>query len=134
MSKLYSIYLDEKKENADNILLFKSGIFYIALDSDAIFLSNTFNLKLTNLNDSIQKCGFPCNSIDKYMNLFKNSNLNIKIIDLQQNTSFKLNEYKQDIHSSEIFDLIKKVDVDSLSVSEAYQFIETLKEKVDSIL
>ena len=134
MSKLYSIYLDEKKENADNILLFRSGVFYIALDSDAIFLSNTFNLKLTNLNDSIQKCGFPCNSIDKYMALFKNNNLNIKIIDLHQNTSFKLNEYKQDKNSTEIFDLIKKVDINSLSVSEAYQFIETLKEKVDRIL
>ena len=71
MSKLYSIYLIEKENNEAKILLFKSGIFYVALDKDAIFLSNTFGFKLTNLNDNIKKCGFPCNSLDKYLKLFK---------------------------------------------------------------
>ena len=60
MSKLYNIYLEEKKKNRDILLLFKSGIFYIAIAEDAIKLSNLLHLKLTNLNDTIQKCGFPC--------------------------------------------------------------------------
>ena len=60
MSKLYNIYLQEKSKNKDNILLFKSGIFYISIDDDALKLSSLFHLKLTNLNDSIKKCGFPC--------------------------------------------------------------------------
>lgn len=133
MSKLYSIYLNEKKENLETILLFKSGVFYIALDKDATFLSKTFNFKLTDLNNSIKKCGFPCNSFDKYSTLFKSHNLNIKIIDLSKGTSYKLNEYQQDEHSAEIFDLIKKTDINSLSVSDAYKLIETLKEKVNNI-
>ena len=133
MSKLYSIYLNEKKENLETILLFKSGIFYIALDEDATFLSKTFNFKLTDLNNSTKKCGFPCNSFDKYSNLFKSHNLNIKIIDLSKDTSYKLNEYQQNKHSAEIFDLIKKTDINSLSVSDAYKLIETLKEKVNNI-
>lgn len=133
MSKLYSIYLNEKKENTDNILLFKSGVFYIALDKDATFLSQTFNFKLTDLNDSIKKCGFPCNSFDKYSNLFKSHNLDIKIIDLSKNISYKLSEYQQNESSTEIFDLIRKADINSLSVSDAYKFIETLKEKVNNI-
>ena len=40
MSKLYNIYLEEKKKNRDILLLFKSGIFYIAIAEDAIKLSN----------------------------------------------------------------------------------------------
>lgn len=80
-SKLYNIYLNEKSKNHDNVLLFKSGIFYIALDSDAKNLSSLFGFKLTNLNDSVKKCGFPCSSINKYLNLFKSYNLNIKLID-----------------------------------------------------
>ena len=89
MSKLYSIYLNEKEKNKDTIILFKSGIFYLALDKDATFLSNTFGFKLTNLNSEIKKCGFPCNSLDKYLKLFKACNLLINIIDIDTNTKYE---------------------------------------------
>lgn len=48
MSKLFNIYLNEKKNNENIILLFKSGIFYIAIDKDATVLSQLLDLKLTN--------------------------------------------------------------------------------------
>ena len=67
MSKLYLIYKKLKEINKTTIYLFKSGIFYIALSDDAIFLSSKFNLKLTNLNSTILKCWFPVSSIDKYI-------------------------------------------------------------------
>ena len=35
------------------LYLFKNGAFYLALQDDADFLSNTFNLKITKLNDVI---------------------------------------------------------------------------------
>ena len=69
MSRLYSIYESLKRKDNKTIYLFKSGVFYLALSDDAIYLSNKFNLKLTNLNDSIVKCGFPISSIDKYINV-----------------------------------------------------------------
>lgn len=45
MSKLYSLYEELKKEDCKTIYFFKSGIFYIALASDAVYISNKFNLK-----------------------------------------------------------------------------------------
>ena len=133
MSKLYSIYLSEKENNAAKILLFKSGIFYVALDKDAIFLSNTFGFKLTNLNDNIKKCGFPCNSLDKYLNLFKSYNLSINIIDLENYTKYSLKDFECNKNTTELLDLIKNIDIDCLSISEAYKLLENIKEKANNI-
>ena len=134
MSKLYSIYLNLKKASPNSLFLFKSGIFLIALDEDASKLSNLFGLKLTKLNDSVQKCGFPCASLEKYTNLFKALNLDIRIIETDKNTSYNLAEYKQDKKIIDLLESIKNVDKDNLSVSQAYEFIENLKLKVSSIL
>lgn len=133
MSKLYSIYLNEKEKNEANIILFKSGIFYLALDKDAIFLSNTFGLKLTNFNNDIKKCGFPCNSLDKYLKIFKAFNLPVNIVDSENSTNYTLKEFELNKASLEILELIKNVDTDNLSVLEAYSFIETLKDKAINI-
>ena len=133
MSKLYSIYLSEKEKNNSNTLLFKSGIFYLALDKDAIFLSNTFGFKLTNLNNNIKKCGFPCNSLDKYLNLFKSYNLSINIIDLENYTKYSLKDFKCNKNTTELLDFIKDIDIDNLSISEAYKLLENIKEKAEKL-
>lgn len=134
MSKLHSMYLSLKNKNPNSLFLFKSGIFLIALAEDATKLSNLFGLKLTKLNDSVQKCGFPSASFEKYTNLFKALNLDVKIIEVVKNTSYSLIEYKQDKAIEELLELIKNVDKDNLSVSQAYEFIENLKSKVNNIL
>lgn len=69
MSKLYEKYKVLKSEDTSKFYLFKSGIFYIFLDEDAIKMSEILNLKLTNLNQSIVKCGFPVKNLDKYLQL-----------------------------------------------------------------
>ena len=56
MSKLYNTYLALKKQDSQTIYLFKSGIFFIAIDDDARTLSNAFDFKLSNLNNDILKC------------------------------------------------------------------------------
>ena len=81
MSKLCILYDTLKHQNKETIYLFKSGIFFIALKEDAFFLSNTFGFKLTNLNKTTEKCGFPTSSIKKYTELFNNHNIKFKIID-----------------------------------------------------
>ena len=81
MSKLYDMYIELKNLNYETIYLFKSGIFFLAIDNDAYLLSKIFNLKIGNLTNSIIKCGFPCTSLNKYKNLFKVHNLNVKIIE-----------------------------------------------------
>ncbi len=134
MSKLYNNYLELKKEENSYIYLFKSGIFYIALQEDAKVLSQKFGLKLTNLNDTIIKCGFPSNCIDKYISLFTNNNIKFKIIDSKINTSFSPTEYKQDTKTKELLNLINNTNPDLLSIKEAYSFIENIKDMAKEIL
>lgn len=131
MSKLYSIYSNLKKEEPDVIFLFKSGIFYIALDKDALYLSNLLHFKLTDLNENIKKIGFPCKSMNKYEKLFRACHLNYKIINTNTNTSYSALEYYQKENFEDIIELIKGININNLSVSEAYEFIETLKRKIE---
>ena len=93
MSKSYNSYLSMKKTDKDTILLFKSGIFYILLDNDARLVSSILNLKLTQLNSEIVKCGFPISSLDKYLHLLIKYSLNVKIIDINSNTVYTPNEF-----------------------------------------
>ena len=123
MSKLYDIYKKLKNENSETLYLFKSGVFYICLDDDAKVLSKIYNLKLTNLNVDIVKCGFPCSSFDKYYKLFVNDDINFKIV--ENNAIFDSSDY---LLNKSILSLLDKINIDNLSVSEAYQFIEELQE------
>ena len=127
MSKLYNIYLALKAKDSQTIYLFKIGIFFIAIDNDAYVLSDIFHFKLGNLNNKIVKCGFPCNSLGKYIKLFRLYNLNAKIVEPEQATLYDFNAYKQNEYIIELLKLINSVDVNSLSISEAYKFIEDLK-------
>ena len=133
MSKLYNTYLALKKQDLQTIYLFKSGIFFIAIDKDAYTLSNIFNFKLGNLTNTVVKCGFPCSSFDKYANLFKLHHLPIKIIKLEDNTLYSFNEYQQSKALIELLEYIHSVDVNNLSITEAYQWIENLKNKAMNI-
>lgn len=130
MSKLYNTYVELKKQNSNSIYLFKSGIFFIALDEDANKLSNLFNFKLSNFTPTVIKCGFPCSSFEKYSKLFSACNLDVKLIEPSENTTYCLKDYKQNSHIKELLNSIKSVDINSLSVQEAYNFIEKLQDEV----
>ena len=133
MSKLYNTYLELKKKDEEIIYLFKSGIFFIALDDDAYTLSKFFHFKITNLTDTVVKCGFPCSSFDKYSNLFLLYHLKVKIIELNNKVIYSLRDYTQTITIMELLNDIKSIDINTLSIQEAYQFIENLKNKVTKI-
>ncbi len=133
MSKLYNTYLELKKKDEEIIYLFKSGIFFIALDDDAYTLSKFFHFKITNLTDTVVKCGFPCSSFDKYSNLFLLHNLKVKIIELSNRVIYPLKDYTQTTKITELLNDIKSIDINTLSIQEAYQFIENLKNKVTKI-
>ena len=129
MSKLYNSYIELKKQNSNSIYLFKSGIFFIALDEDAKTLSNLFNFKLSNFTPTVIKCGFPCSSFEKYSKLFNACNLDIKLIEPGQSASTP-NNYNQNSRMKEIINSIKLIDINNLSVQEAYKFIEDLQKQV----
>ena len=131
MNKLYDVYKKLKNENKEDIYLFKNGIFYIALDADATFLNKKYNLKLTNLNNDIVKCGFPCSSFDKYYILFTNDNIKFRII--ENNIIFNGKDYLKNQEFSILLDKIENVNIDNLSVSEAYNFIEEIQKDASKL-
>ena len=87
MSKLYKKYMSLKINDSSKVYLFKSGIFYIFLDDDARTMSPILNLKLSNLNSVIVKCGFPINSSTKYFNILKKLDYDICVIENNYSTS-----------------------------------------------
>lgn len=136
MSKLYDKYLFLKstEDNSNkNLYLFKSGIFFIFLDQDAKIASSLLNLKLTFLTPEIVKCGFPINSLEKYKLLLTNSTYSLKIIDNTNDTIFNINEYSIDNKISELLYQIRNIDTNSLSIKEAYEFIDNIKNTANSI-
>lgn len=127
MSKLYNTYEELKKENSDLIYLFKSGIFFIALDKDAYALSSLFGFKLSNFTPNIVKCGFPCSSYDKYSKLFNACNLDTKVVELSNSSTYEVVNYEKEQKINSILDKINSIDINSLSVKDAYEFIENLQ-------
>ena len=129
MSKLYDTYCILKNQYPNKLYLFQAGIFYLFLDADARFISHLFGLKLVPFTSSVVKCGFPCSSFDKYANLFKLHHLDIKVIEPDTNITYNFHEYKQSKSVTELLELIYHVDINQLSIAQAYSWIETVKSK-----
>lgn len=125
MSKLINMYKKLKEQDAETLYLFKSGIFYIFLAEDAQKMSKLFSLKLTPLNNDVLKCGFPLSSINKYSIKFRENNIRVKII--EDNIIFSESNFFKEQKYLQLIGILQNIDIDSLSVSEAYKVIETLK-------
>ena len=134
MSKLYQTYIALKVQDSTQLYLFKSGIFYIFLDEDAKLISSLFNLKLTNLNSMIMKCGFPTSQIEKYTELFKKANLSFKIIDTANNSLYSPKEFILNKNLETFLSKIASVKAYDLSISSAYDFIDKISEESNFLL
>ena len=122
MSKLYMKYLEKKNIDKNKYYLFECGMFYIFIDDDAYKISKYVPFKITRLNENIVKCGFPKNSIDKYMEIFNNLELDIEIV----------NNNDKDGVNNKIIKMIKDIDIDNISplkvIEILYKFKELLNE------
>ena len=137
MSKLYDIYtnLKDNENNKEKTLYaFKSGIFFILLEHDALIASKILNLKITYLNEKIIKCGFPIKSLDKYSKILKNFEYQLIIVDPYKSVKYDLKNYKINQEINNLLYNISTINIDTLSVSEAYSFIEKIKIEAHSIL
>ena len=134
MSKLFEKYKILKLENSSKLYLFKSGIFYIFLDNDAIEMSKLLNLKLTNLNETVVKCGFPVKNANKYLNLIKLNNYELDIIDSINSPSYSNNTHLFNDNAKKFINDIANIDYCNLSVSEAFTLLETLATKAKQLL
>ncbi len=131
MSKLFDKYNELKKANPNKYYLFQSGIFYIFLDNDAKFMSNILQLKLTNFTPELVKCGFPINSLNKYMNIFKTLNYDVEIVN---NSTNNKSSFSNQIEVEKFIKEIANVNTNLLSVSEAYSFINKIKAQANILL
>lgn len=114
MGSIYNKYVKLKENDDKYLYLFKSGNFYIFLDEDAIKVSRVTLLKLTNYSNDIYKCGFPVSSIDKYLELFENLNLKVKVV---ENNS--IDKY---------LSTIKELDINNISYEESKDILFNIKE------
>ena len=133
MSKLYSLYKNLKEENKDTIYLFKSGIFYLFLDDDAKLMSNVLNLRLTNLNETILKCGFPVNNLNKYINLIKSLGYDVNIIDNLADKPVPTKNYLLNSSMEALINTLTSINPNELSIKEAYSLIDNLIAKAKKI-
>ena len=113
MSKLYNEYLRLKTEDDNKLYLFKCGKFYIFIADDCDLINEYVVLKKVLLTKDIYKCGFPTNSINEYMRVFKNHNLDIEIIE----------KIETDINT-----IIKNIDIDNITPLEALNKLKELKD------
>ena len=113
MSKIYDKYVELKNKDSSKIYLFLCGNFYIVLDSDAIMLNEMFDMKLTKFSNLCDKCGFPKNSIEKYINMFNEHNIKYEIIE---------NKDKLDIIREKV-----SVDINNMSNEELKNIITSMK-------
>ena len=134
MSKLFEIYKNLKQNDNESLYLFKSGIFYIFLDNDAKIINKILDLKLTNLNDKIVKCGFPSNSLQKYIGLLSSTNYKIKIIDNSNTISYTVSDYNLNMEIKKLLQTISNIDTETLSIPEAYSLLNDFKDTAQKII
>ena len=125
MSKLYLEYKRKKDENKDKYYLFKSGLFYIFIDEDAKKINKITPLNITNLNNDIVKCGFPSNSLDKYLDIFKNLGLDVEIVN-------RIDENENKDISTKIIKKIKNLNIDFLTPVKALNILNEFKDMLSN--
>ena len=108
--KLYDKYKMLKKVEVEKYYLFKSGNFYIFLDEDAKRIADVTTLKLSSFGN-IMKCGFPLQSLEKYLLIFKNIGIDVVMV-----------ENKDDIVKE-----LEKIDLDKLSKDRLITIVERFK-------
>lgn len=133
MSKLYNEYLKLKNQNPEKIYLFKSGIFYISLNEDAEQLSKLFNFKITNLNDTVTKCGFPQKRLEYYTNLLTSCSVDFEIIDSNYPKIENYSDYLNNIKLKEIIDSIRDLDMNNITFQELFNFLSKINSDIKNI-
>ncbi len=125
MSKLLSNYNELKKKDASTIYMFRVGIFYNILNEDAKLLNKELGLKITSLSSEIIKCGFPINSLNKYIEKLNKKQLKYEIIDTAPKDMNIDSYYK-------IINKIRKIDIDHINGIQALNILSELKKEVEN--
>ncbi len=96
-------------------------------------MASLLNLKLTNFNENVLKCGFPVNNLDKYLNLIKSLGYTIEIVDSVTSSPLPSKNYLLNTSVKNLIDSICLIKADELSIKEAYSLIDSLNLKAKKI-
>lgn len=132
MSKLYNQYVKLKSETKDKIYLFKSGIFYICLDDDAQKLSEIFSFKVTHLNESVVKCGFPVKRLGYYLKLLEQMNIDFEIID----NEIIIDNYEDYLDNCIVKNTISQISnlkMEEISYKQAFEILLEIQENLKKL-
>lgn len=99
-------------------------MFYIFIDEDARKISKITLLKLVNLSNDIVKCGFPSNSLDKYLSVFNNMSLDVLIVDSVGNDNSNDEE--------KVIRKIKRLDIENITPVKALNILFDMKEMLSN--
>lgn len=133
LSKLYSKYSELKNNDPNTLYLFKSGIFFIALEDDAKSLSEELKLRVTNLNEDIVKCGFPVSREEHYLRLLQAKEIPFQIID---NTYGVVENYSDYMNNDKVKSVIQKImdiNFDEITFKEAYEILRSTSNNLKEI-
>lgn len=133
MSKIFNEFEKKKLENPNKLYLFKSGIFYIGLNEDALALSKLFDFKLTPLNDTVQKTGFPAKKLDFYTKLLHTCSIDFEIIDLNYGKIENQQDYLNNQKAQDILKKIKNLDMNSVSYKEAFEILRKANQELKNL-
>lgn len=116
MGKQLDVYRRYKVNNPNKYYLFRGGAFYYFIAEDAEYFNNKCGFKLTSFGDSV-KCGFPVNSLEKYLYLFNEENI----------------EFISEDSDPEkiVIDTIKKIDLNTIDSEDAVNLLINLKETLN---
>lgn len=104
------LYETLKKNNKKKMYLFKKGCFYVFIGEDAIKVNKYIGLKLTTFSKKYDKCGFPLNRLNDYLDVFKNNKWDVEVLE-----------------DSNYVKKLVSVDIDSLSREEAINILKEIK-------
>ena len=133
MSKLLKQYNELKNQDSSCIYLFRVGIFYNILNSDAKMLNQKIGLKITNLSPDIIKCGFPISKIDKYKNILEEKNIRYKIIDNLPNEMTTI-DYMNNVEIKQILNKISTLDMNNTTFQQSFNILLDIQSKLKKFL
>lgn len=133
MSKLLRQYNELKNQDSSCIYLFRVGIFYNILNSDAKMLNEKIGLKITNLSPDIIKCGFPISKIDKYKTILSEKNIKFKIIDNLPNEMTTI-DYMNNVEIKQILNKISTLDMNNTTFQQAFNILLDIQSKLKNFL
>lgn len=133
MSKLYAKYTELKKKNPNLVYLFKVGIFYLALEEDALRLSEPLKLNLGKLTEKVAKVGFPVSTRERYVRLLEALSIPFQFVDDTYGVIENYSDYANNEKLKEVVNKILSINFDDTTFKETFEILLGLQKELKII-